>query len=192
MLDMGHRAHGFVSDLRSTMTEDHPSDQVVQDRVRSKLGRFVSHPGAIRVTVNNGRVTLEGPILANELDRLIGAVRAVRGVRSVEDQLDVREGSGRLPSLQGGTYPPDARRYAAYLNWNPATQVAVGAAGGLLVAYGLSRRVPTACALGVAGLSLLALAVSQPAAGRSATPSMRTQRVPRGNGRHQTRRSRFN
>ena len=66
-------------------------DGVVVDRVRSKLGRYTSHPSAIEVHVNNGHVTLNGPILDDEVAALVSAVKSVDGVREVDNLLEVHE-----------------------------------------------------------------------------------------------------
>jgi hypothetical protein len=39
-------------------------DAVLAERVRTELGRLVSHPGAIIVTATQGRVTLSGAVPA--------------------------------------------------------------------------------------------------------------------------------
>jgi osmotically-inducible protein OsmY len=54
------------------------------------------------VTAENGRVILRGAVLRDELDDVLTAVRGVRGVRDVENQLDVRDAAASEPSLQGG------------------------------------------------------------------------------------------
>ena len=71
-------------------------------RVRSELGRVVSHPRAIHVAARDGVVTLTGPILAHEVEPLVAAVASVRGVRDVQHLLDVHDHPGRFPALQGG------------------------------------------------------------------------------------------
>ncbi len=69
--------------------------------MRSELGRVVSHPGPLVVAVEHGVVTLSGPLLAIEREQLIGAVRGVRGVKDVEDRLEVHESATGVPGLQG-------------------------------------------------------------------------------------------
>lgn len=76
-------------------------DRTLEERVRAALGRVVSNPGAIDVMAADGRVTLIGPVLAREADRLVRRVCAVRGVREVDNRLDVRERAGNVPGLQG-------------------------------------------------------------------------------------------
>jgi osmotically-inducible protein OsmY len=65
-------------------------DEALAERVRERVARAVSHPGAVRVTVDKGIVTLGGSVAAAEFDRLVSRVLRVRGVRDVNDQLDVR------------------------------------------------------------------------------------------------------
>jgi osmotically-inducible protein OsmY len=57
-----------------------PNDVLAQ-RVRARIGHVVSHPHAITVKAHKGVVTLEGPILEHEVERLLETVRSVRGVR---------------------------------------------------------------------------------------------------------------
>jgi hypothetical protein len=74
---------------------------VLCDRVRSIIGRYISHPGAIEVDACDGIVILGGPIPANELDDLLCAVQSVRGVAGVEDHLDIHQSGEFIPDLQG-------------------------------------------------------------------------------------------
>ena len=62
-------------------------DQLIA-RVRSKLGRVVSHPHAIDAAARDGHVALSGGILEQEATPLIAAVSSVRGVSSVDDHFE--------------------------------------------------------------------------------------------------------
>jgi len=103
--DLTNRTHGLIAEARSVLVhdQDHAPDGVVVARVRSKLGRVVSHPHAIVVTAHRGHVVLAGPVLAYEVDRLRTTVASVRGVTSVEDRLQVYRRPGDHPALRGGT-----------------------------------------------------------------------------------------
>src|SRR5205085_7259942 len=72
--DLAHRARGLVAELTAGISDDTATDEVIEARVRSKLGRVVSHPKAIKVMVNQGRATLTGPILAPEVNSLLKCV----------------------------------------------------------------------------------------------------------------------
>jgi len=89
--DIRNRVQGLVAEVQSLLQTTEVSDQVLQARVRSKLGRVVSHPGAIDVKAENGDVVLSGPILAAEEHPLIDAVFHVGGVKNIENLLELRE-----------------------------------------------------------------------------------------------------
>lgn len=156
--DSRNRAAGLAAATRSLVSGNGADDTVLRDRVRAVMGRWVRHPHAIMVLVREGRVILEGPVLADEVADLLKAVRRVRGVREVENRLEAHEGPDQVPSLQGEAPVPVGHR-RGYLgrSWPPAVRLAVGAAGGLLAAWGAARRRSVtgaaAMAAGLAGLT---------------------------------------
>ena len=100
-----NRVRGMGAETAAAFREEPVSDDVLVARVRSQIGHAVSHPGAIEVTVRSGRVTLGGPVLADEVDDLLARVRAVRGVGEIDNRLDVHVEPGGVPGLQGGPGP---------------------------------------------------------------------------------------
>lgn len=158
--DVQHRAQGFAAETAARVRGDQAPDHIVAERVRSKMGRYVSHAAAIDVSVRNGRVTLSGPILAREVNDLLAAVASVRGVRGVENRLIVHRQAGNLSSLQGQGRRPGERINLLEANWAPATRVLAGAAGGAVFAFSFTQRFPVACILGTAGLAVLARAAT--------------------------------
>ena len=106
--DLRNRARGVAAGAKSLFTSDEAPDEVVVERVRSKIGRVVSHPHAVRVAAEQGLVVLSGPVLADEVDDLLSCVSSVRGVVRVENQLEVHERAGDVPGLQGGHAPAAA------------------------------------------------------------------------------------
>lgn len=130
--DLKHRSIGKVAEARSAFRQEDPSDELIHERVRSTIGRCTVNPSAIEVLVDDGRVTLEGLVLAEEFNDVIRGVSRVRGVESVHSRLEIHE-EPDVPSLQG-----EARRPSRA--WKPATRLITGSMGtGLLVA-GLARR----------------------------------------------------
>ncbi|HMB04142.1 MAG TPA: BON domain-containing protein [Isosphaeraceae bacterium] len=161
--DLGHRARGMMVEFGSMFGEGAAPDDVLVARVRSKMGRYVSHPGAIDVSARAGRVTLRGPILAGEVDHLLRAVAGVRGVAGVEDRLEVHEHAGRLAALQGGIPRTGERAELWQRTWSPATRLVMGAAGGLLALKAVRRGGVTGLALGALGVGLVAQGLTNPA-----------------------------
>lgn len=154
--DAASRARGLVAETRARFRSEHVSEERLCARVRSALGRAVSHPGSIHVDAYNGTVVLSGPVLADEVDNLIATVRAVRGVREVENQLEPHDQPGDVPGLQGGKSMGrrGRSRELARVRWSPTTRLAAGLGGGALVSYALIRRDLLGLALGVAGAGL--------------------------------------
>ena len=137
--------------------EGGPSDVVLVERVRARLGRVVSHPHAVRVAAHDGRVRLIGPILAREHLPLIGAVRMVRGVRGVDDEaLQLHERTEGISALQGEPRRAGLRPEMLQDNWTPALRVGAIAGGGALALYALSCSGLSRLLLSTAGLALVA------------------------------------
>ena len=153
--DLRNRTQGLVSGVQSRFSSAPVDDAVLVDRVRAKLGRVVSHPRAINVTSQNGRVVLSGPILASELPELLACVNSVSGAKQVISQLDAHEESENHPSLQGGRERQGSRFEFLQENWSPSARFLAGAAGASLAAYGGMRRGALGAGLGAAGLLLL-------------------------------------
>ncbi len=153
------RLSGAAASLRSMVErEEYVSDDVLTGRVRSRLGRVVSHPSSIVVTAHDGRVTLSGPILQKEVKRLLSAVRAVRGVRDVDNRLDMHHGRD-IPALQGGR-TPGAEWEIMQTNWSPSFRFFMSCLGGGLAAYGIGRRDPAGALTAAGGGVLLARALT--------------------------------
>ena len=168
--DLRSRAQGIAAQARSLRTGETPDDLLVA-RVRAKLGRYSSHPRAITVTAREGRVVLTGDILAREAQSLIAAVRAVRGVQQVENQLTTHENAEGISSLQGGTEPDRERFELLQENWTPGVRALAGGAGALLLLYALAR----SRLAGIGALALGAALVSRAATNRPITPALRAR-----------------
>jgi len=177
--DTRNRLHGLRARAeRLARHEAVPDDLLLIERVRSKLGRTVSHPHAIQVGARGGRVTLSGTILASEVAPLLDAVRSVDGVSEVEDHLRVYERPDHVPALQGTgrrmRLSPRPR------NWTPALRLASLVGGGVLAACAARQSRLGALALGGIGLALAArgasnVAVRQVPGGAHAPPGRPVQ-----------------
>jgi uncharacterized membrane protein len=156
--DARNRVQGLVAGFRQGMSDEQPDDVVLVERVRSQLGRLVTHPGAITATADGGRVTLTGLVRRSEHDGLLEGINQVKGVAGIEDRLDVRDRVDDIPSFQGDPSARRDRRATARDRWMPAPRAAAMAAGTTLVGIGLVRRglLGTAAAAGGALLALRA------------------------------------
>ncbi len=153
--DLANRAQGLLTKSVVTLLPEVLEDNVLRDRVQTRLGRLVSHPGAIEVTVKDGRVTLRGDVLENEAPCLISGVRQIRGVRGIDDYLNIHREPGTVPGLQGGHQLRTAECDLLRARWTPATRGVVGAAGLGLMLAGMIRRGFTGFGMGAIGTGLL-------------------------------------
>jgi hypothetical protein len=133
--DAANRVRGIAAEARSVMRSDHVGTRKLVERVRAELGRVVSHPRALDVIASDdGCVCLAGPILTEEADRAIAAVRSVRGVCDVEDRLERHDLPEGVPSLQGGRTRRGRRSALLQESWSPTTKALVCMAGTALAA----------------------------------------------------------
>lgn len=160
--DLKNRAIGVLAKTRNLVSKEDVSDEMLEQRVRSKLGALVSHPSSIEVEAENGKVTFSGPILADEVERLLGRVSSMREVKAVDSRLEVHQEPGNIPGLQG---QPAQRKTGEtpdimQASWSPATRFIAGAAGGTLALYGLRRLNAFGAGVSVLGTAVLARALS--------------------------------
>ena len=178
--DLGARARGLSSQLRlqgQALRGKPVTDDVLVQRVRARLGRYVSHPHAIRVVAQNGYVTLSGDILASEHGKLLQALRRVGGVRDCADRLDVHASAEGISALQGGTPAPGQPLEVLQSRWSPGTRAIVGGAGALLSLYALARG-------GVLGVTALAGGAALMARAKANRPLLQGRVVDRQAERH--------
>lgn len=90
-IDMGNRTRGLVAQAGSRLHKGEVDDQVLAARVRSKLGRCLSHPSDVQVDTQDGRIILSGRVSASELDTLLSKVQKVKGVHEVESRLEMHD-----------------------------------------------------------------------------------------------------
>ncbi len=155
--DLSNRAQGLRAEASRRISKRNTvsDDQLVVERVRSKIGRAISHPHAVKVHAQQGRVILSGPILAQEKAHLLSVVRAVPGVAEIDDALEVHE-TADISSLQGEGKRRAARPAILHDNWSPALRAIAAVGGGALGIFGLARRSPASIALAAVGLGLMA------------------------------------
>jgi len=160
-VDFTNRSNGLWAEAsRWLRTGRGIPDRELTERVRAKLGRVVSHPHALDVTVRDGEVTLSGPILMDEVQPLVSCVQGIAGVRAVEDRLSAYEKAGRISALQGGR-PRAGNRFELFQkNWSPTARLLAAGCGAGLVLVGARERGALNLALRVLGAGLLVRAAT--------------------------------
>jgi uncharacterized membrane protein len=157
MEDARNRARGVLAELSAKLSDQGAPDWILEERVRSNLGRLARHTGGVQVRAEGGRIYLSGPLLREDVDDILRTAARTPGVHGVENQLQVFDDPDDIPLLQGSSSP---RRRALpewqQQNWSPAMRLLSGVGGSLLTLYGLTRRGITKPVLSTAGLVLTA------------------------------------
>ncbi|WP_309111960.1 SRPBCC family protein [Saccharothrix sp.] len=135
--DAGNRGRGVVAEARYRLKGRRVDDpQVLHDRVRSELGRHVTHPHAVDVHVEDRAVTLTGVVLEREAARTLRALRRVPGVDRVDARWTVHRQSTGVSALQGDGHPREPVPELLQENWSQTARflVATAAAAGWILA----------------------------------------------------------
>ncbi|HET7825284.1 MAG TPA: BON domain-containing protein [Anaeromyxobacter sp.] len=152
--EIGSHARVLLARARSAVHERRAPDEILCARVRGRVGRLTSHPGAVEVVAHDGVVELRGPVLAAEANRVVAGARRVLGVRGVTDLLERHADPSGVPSLQGGEARERPGSALAREHWTPGTRLLALAAGAGLATAGLSARIPGALTVSAMGALL--------------------------------------
>lgn len=153
--DLANRASGVFHELSHVGSGETVSDEVLSERIRSKIGRLVEHPRSVAVSTNGGSVVLTGPVFSDEVQRLVHGVRRIRGVRHVANQLEVHDrDTENVPGLQGSASHP-------VKSSTPGERLLTGGIGTSLLLTALTRGGLQGLVYAVAGVSLLSRSVKE-------------------------------
>lgn len=89
------RARGALARARSVLEEAVPPDDVLRDRVRSRLGHMIDAPAQVDVDVQQGYVVLRGHASIEEIEDLTTRLSAMRGVVGVDNRIVPAAGLAR-------------------------------------------------------------------------------------------------
>lgn len=153
MTDLRNRTRGFLAEGMSMVSDEGAPDWLLEERVRAEIGR-IGHAGGVQVRADGGRIYLSGPVLADEENRVVTMASRVRGVKGVENQMEVHQEPGDIPALQGKEQLGDPTL------WSPSARLIGSTAGGILALYGALRKGLVGTALTTAGLGLVARSVT--------------------------------
>ncbi len=139
-----HDAHNRWSGLQaSAMRMISPrqakpiDDHVLEARVRSRLGRAMSHMRDVKVHAHQGAVTLSGNLDSEEQEKVLRLVAAIPGVESVVGPLEKH-----------------TEKIASFSAPSPLW-IAGAASAGFLTWYALTRRQPLGLLAAATGLGLM-------------------------------------
>jgi uncharacterized membrane protein len=149
---------GITRQAYANLGRENPSDRVLVDRIRSRMGRIVLHPHQIHVTADDGVVTLWGPASETEMQTLAHVVRTMPGVKELQNFLSGHEEHSQSVS-QPNSYKQAKRE--TMLGWSPSKRLVAGAAGVAAVVYGLKRKDFLGASISLLGGGLVATSTMQ-------------------------------
>lgn len=83
---LANRAYGAAAEARGAASD-------LVDRVNQKIGEILQDPRVVKVMADaNGRITLVGNVVHDQIDRIIAAVNAIPGVSEVINKLESMTG----------------------------------------------------------------------------------------------------
>ncbi len=92
-LGVGRRARGAVMPISVVPRRPSVPDWVLAERARLETWRTTANPDSIQISVRDGCVTLWGPVLAEEPERLREKLVKLPGLRKLDLQLTTPEAS---------------------------------------------------------------------------------------------------
>ncbi len=140
--DLNNRLAGLQARTRAQFSDEPADDVRLCERVRATLGRVTSHPRALCVQSQGGRVTLTGDALKAEVPSIVSAVGGVRGVESVENKIDAHAAADGIPALQGRSERRGSWTGWARGGWSPTAILLAGASvatGAIAIAAARAR-----------------------------------------------------
>lgn len=159
--DARNRARGVLSELTARLSDQGAPDWILEERVRSNLGRLARRSHAVSVRADGGRIHLSGPVLREDADAIMKTAVRTRGVHGVDNELQVFDDASDIPALQDS---PSSRRRAVpewqQSYWSPTMRLLSSVGGSLLTLYGLTRRGVAKPVLSTAGLLITARGVT--------------------------------
>ncbi|HSL28692.1 MAG TPA: SRPBCC family protein [Anaerolineales bacterium] len=161
MEDARNRTRGMLSEMTARLSDQGAPDWILEERVRSNLGRLARHARSVTVTADGGIIYLSGSALREDEEAIVKTALRTRGVHGVENRLQVVDNPQDIPALQG---EPSSRRRAVpdvmQSHWSPATRLLSSVGGSLLTLYGLTRKGVAKPVISTAGLVLTARGVT--------------------------------
>ena len=148
--DAQHHFVGGIACLSARLRNEEATDEVIVERVRSRMGRVVAHPHPIKVVSDQGLITLWGPIARHELLPLLYKVKATPGVKDIQNHLTAYDPKEEIPSSHS------ENGKSGEIAWSPFKRLLIGAAGAAAVIYGFYRKNAFGRALALAGAGAMA------------------------------------
>ena len=91
------RSRSLAAAVRARLHLHRDNGRTLEAKVRARLGRVATNPGAIAVIAEGTRVTLRGSVPPDELDDVLDEVATVEGVNEIYNLLQVQLAAPFIP-----------------------------------------------------------------------------------------------
>ncbi len=91
---------GAATRGRARVAKKPRNDHLLAARVAAEIDHVAPHGRGIQVFASNESVTLSGVALRNELSDVLAAVRRIKGVKALRNDLEVYDTAGNVLALQ--------------------------------------------------------------------------------------------
>lgn len=100
--DLMNRIQGAVSQTSAALRpEEEVADNVLAERVRSRMGHLIEHPHDVKIDVARGSVVLKGDLSRRDRAILHREIEAIPGVTRIDDRTSHRPFFGPAAILVG-------------------------------------------------------------------------------------------
>src|SRR5215216_2721998 len=99
--EMRNRTRGVLSELMAKLSDQGAPDWILEERVRTNLGRLSRQARGVEVRADGGHIHLSGPVLQQDRDAILKTASRTRGVYGVENDFQIFDNPQDISSLQG-------------------------------------------------------------------------------------------
>ncbi len=96
-----NHAKGLAHEVTSRLHHNTVADIDLENKIRAEVANVIPHPEMIHVRVQHGRVTLSGPVLADNVKKLVEQCAMIPGVMGVENRMAVYQSQDQMPLHAG-------------------------------------------------------------------------------------------
>ncbi|GAA3222372.1 SRPBCC family protein [Nonomuraea helvata] len=151
--DLRNRSRGLAAGTRFRLAGRSADDRILYERVRAQIGRYLAHPHAVEVKVEDGVALLNGDVLTGEDRRAVRAVRRIPGIRSVEPRWHVHRDPSEVPRFQGTGRVRSPVPELLQQHWAPSARFLAGTGAAALWIF--AGRFPRAVAWPLRGAAIM-------------------------------------
>lgn len=92
--DLLYRGKGLIARTRARILPQRVADDILIARIESRLGRVIWNPHRFDLHVDQGKVTISGRVVPQEVELLKATIHGTPGVREIVNRLEIVKSTG--------------------------------------------------------------------------------------------------